>query len=335
MALASNVPGTPRDNGAAGPGIRAPRKAMPACDPQMPPSFRLWALRQRPSFDSRGNLVVLTPGGSSAGTRPAALSCWALAVACLVLLFADPLPISRGEFLAAAAATAISAVAIQRRSSRRDLWLCRSKVIFPENLDETCQALLGRGQDAISIILSSHVRTSGLLENHVADTELRQHEWEIASKLREITNLRALLAANTPGNQAGPMTADVLRAQHRAIEMAQQATTARVTALERYAHQITAADHADRDWQQATRLSELNDKYLELVARTASDDYATAEITDLTEQLATAARARAGRLHDADLAASVLTLPANPVEPTVSDAAQPSRAARHGFQDAR
>ena len=90
------------------------------------------------------------------------------------------------------------------------------------------------------------------------------------------------------------MTADVLRAQHRAIEMAQQATTARVTALERYAHQITAADHADRDWQQATRLSELNDKYLELVARTASDDYATAEITDLTEQLATAARARAG-----------------------------------------
>lgn len=335
MALAGSVPGTPRDDGAAGPGIRVPRTVMPAVDPQMPSSFRQWALRQRPSFDARGNLVVLTPGGSSTGTRPAVLCCWAFAVACLVLLFADPLPVSRGEFLAATAAAAISAVAIRHRSSRHDLWLCRSKVIFPENLDATCQALLGRGQDAISIILSSQVRAADLLENHVADTELRQHEWEIASKLREITNLRALLAANTPGNPAGPMTADVLRAQHRAIEMAQQATTARITALERYARQITAADHADHDWQQATRLSGLNDKYLDLVARTTSDDYATAEIADLTEQLATAARARAGRLHDADLAASVLILPPNPVEPAPSDAAQPSPAVRHRFQDAQ
>ncbi len=320
MALASSVPGTPRDNGAAGPGIPAPRKAMSACDPQMPSSFRSWALRQRPSFDARGNLVVLTPGGSSGGIRPAASCCWVLAIACLVLLFVGPLSISRGEFLAAAAATAISAVAIQLRSNRRDLGLCRSKVIFPENLDETCQALLGRGQDAISIIRSSRVRAAGLLGNPVADTELAQHEWEIAGKLCEITNLRALLAANTAGNLVGPMTADVLRAQQRAIEVAQQATTARITALERYARQITAADHADRDWQQATRLSGLNDKYLDLVARTASDDYAAAEITDLTEQLAAAARLRTDRLHDADLAASVLILPANPVEPAASDA---------------
>jgi hypothetical protein len=309
MAVASSAPGGPRPSWAAEPATRGPRNAVPVCDPQLPPSFRRWALGQRPCFDSRGNLVVLTPGGSSRGIRSAAVCCWLLTVVCVVLLFADPLSVGRVEWLAAAAAAAISAAAIQHRSSRRDLRLSRSKVIFPENLDETCRALLVRAQSAISSILDSHVRAAGLLGNPVDDTLLRQHEWEIAGKLREITSLRALLAANTRGTSVGPMTTDVLRAQQRAIELAQEATTSHILALERYASQVIAADEAERDWQQATRLSKLNDKYLELVARTASDDYAADEIAGLTEQLASAARARSDRLHDADLAASALVLP--------------------------
>lgn len=133
--------------------------------------------------------------------------------------------------------------------------------------------------------------------------------WEIACQLHEITALRALLAANTPGTSAGPMTTDILRAQQRAIEVAQEAITSRILALEQYARQVIAAEEADRDWQLATTLSQLNGKYMDLVARTASDDYATGEIADLTEQLAAAARVRNGRLRDADLAASALVLP--------------------------
>jgi hypothetical protein len=100
----------------------------------------------------------------------------------------------------------------------------------------------------------------------------------------------------------------------RAIELAQEATTARVVALEHYAEQITAADDADRDWQQAVKLSKFNDKYLDLVARTASDEYAIGEIAGLTRQLAVAAKARHDRLHEADLAAHVLTLPTTSIE---------------------
>jgi hypothetical protein len=158
--------------------------------------------------------------------------------------------------------------------------------------------------------LGSQVRAAGLLGNPIDDATLRQHEWEIASKLREITSLRELLAQNSRGAQAGPMTADVLAAQQRAIELAQGATTARILGLERYAGQITAADEADRDWQQATELSKLNGRYLDLVARTASDDYAAGQVAGLTDQLAAAARERNDRLHDADLAAEVLVLPA-------------------------
>jgi len=313
MAVASSVPGARREREAAESGGPGARDIMPACDPYMPLSFRRWALGQRPTFDSRGKLVVLTPGGSSRGARPAAVCCWLLALACVVLAFAGPLPADRGGFLAAAAVTAMSGAAVQYRSSRRDLRLCRSTVIFPENLDETCQALLGRAQRAISIILGSRVRAAGLLGHPVDDTLLRQHEWEIAGKLREITDLSALHAANSAATPAGPMTTDVLRAQRRAIQVAQEAATARIAALEQYASLVTAADHADHDWQQATRLSKLNDRYLDLVARTAADDYATGELAGLAEQLAAAARARNDRLHDADLAATVLALPASPL----------------------
>jgi hypothetical protein len=108
---------------------------------------------------------------------------------------------------------------------------------------------------------------------------------------------------------AGPMTSDVLAAHQRAIELAQQAITARVEALEHYARQIIAADEADRDWQQAVALSKLNDRYLDLVASTTRDEHATSEIVELTEGLATAASARNERLHDTDLAAEILILP--------------------------
>jgi hypothetical protein len=301
-------PAGPRQDGSAELS-RGFRRTTPTCDPDVPASFRRWVRRQRPCLDGQGNLVAITPGGSSRGARPAAVCCWLLAAACIVLLFADPLSVGPGEWLAAAAVAAVSAVTIQRRSSRRDLRLCRSKVIFPENLDETCRALLGRAQSAIGGILGSRVLSAGLLANPVDDALLYQHEWEIACQLREITSLRALLATNTPGRPAGPMTTDVLSAQQRATEIAQEATTERILALERYARQVIAADAADSDWELATTLSHLNDKYLDLVARTASDDYATSEIARLTEQLAAAAKARNDRLRDADLAASELVLP--------------------------
>jgi len=282
---------------------------LPVCDPRLPPPFRRWALRQWPVFDSRGELAILVPGGSSGGGRLAAVCCWLAALACVALLVADPLPGGRGVWLAAAVGAAIAAAAIQYRSRRYHLRQCRSKVIFPESLDGRCRGLLGRGQAAMRTIRGSDVRAAGLLENPVYDEMLRQHEWEIASRLRQITSLRALLAASTLGGQAGPMTADVLGAQQRAIELAQEATAARVRALERYAGQVIAADDANRDWEQASKLSALNDKYLDLVASTASDEYAAGEITDLTGQLAAAARARNDRLREADLAAAVLVLP--------------------------
>jgi hypothetical protein len=52
-----------------------------------------------------------------------------------------------------------------------------------------------------------------------------------------------------------------------------------------------------------------NDKYLDLVARTAADQRATAEITGLAEQAAEAAQAFRETLQRATLAAEALALP--------------------------
>jgi hypothetical protein len=52
-----------------------------------------------------------------------------------------------------------------------------------------------------------------------------------------------------------------------------------------------------------------NDKYLDLVARTAADQQATVEITDLADQAGEAAQAFRETLQRATLAAEALALP--------------------------
>jgi hypothetical protein len=91
--------------------------------------------------------------------------------------------------------------------------------------------------------------------------------------------------------------------------MARDATAARVLALELLAAHVAAAEAARRDWESAHQAAAKNDKYLDLVARTAADQHATAEITGLAEQAAEAAQALRETLQRAALAAEALALP--------------------------
>ncbi len=52
----------------------------------------------------------------------------------------------------------------------------------------------------------------------------------------------------------------------------------RVAALERYVAEIREADAAYRDWQQAAALADLSGPHLDMLARTAADQYHIAEI---------------------------------------------------------
>ena len=183
----------------------------------------------------------------------------------------------------------------------------RDQVVSPLALELDCRRLLHRAQRAIGTIVNSTVY-AGDLRAIVAVADLRQHEWDIAVALREITELLLDLLSGYAGGMAGPMTTAVLLSQNRAISIARDAITARVVALESLAAQVGAAEAARRDWETAHRMAANNDKYLDLVARTAADQHAAVEITGLAEQAAEAAEAFRETLQQATLAARALAL---------------------------
>ena len=184
----------------------------------------------------------------------------------------------------------------------------RDQVVSPLALELECRKLLQRAQRAIATIVTSRVYAHDL-RGAVEEPVLRQHEWDIAVALREITELLLDLVSGYAGGTAGPMTTAILVSQNRAISIARDATTARVLALELLAAQVAAAEAAQRDWETAHRMAANNDKYLDLVARTAADQRATVEITGLAEQAAEAAQAFRETLQRATLAAEALALP--------------------------
>jgi hypothetical protein len=189
----------------------------------------------------------------------------------------------------------------------------RDQVVLPSALDRMSRELLIRAQIAISSALDPVADDDLVTEDAMqspdilAESTLRWHEWQIAIALRDITDLRAEYEYNAAAS-TGPLTSSVLGPQQRALQVAQDAIESRVTAVERYAAEVSAARSAFRDWQDALRISNLNDSYLDLVARTAADEHAIAEISGLTDQATAAAQAVRDSMRQVGLAAEALAL---------------------------
>ncbi len=182
----------------------------------------------------------------------------------------------------------------------------RDVIVVPSTLDRLSRELLLRAQAAIIAALDCEADEIAP-EGAVPEITLLRHEWEIAVALRDITDLRAEHGMNAAAS-VGPMTNAVLKSQETALAQAQESITARVAELERYAECVTAAGTAYQDWQDALRVSDLNDRYLDLVARTAADEYAVAEISGLAERAA-AAQTFQQAVQEVGLAAAALELP--------------------------
>lgn len=173
-------------------------------------------------------------------------------------------------------------------------------------IDQSGRELLLRARQARETVLTSRVYAENLLEHAADEMALRYHEQEIAILLQDIAKLRAQLPRS---QSAGPMTSAVLDPQRRILTQAQESAESRVRAMERYAAQVRAADAARLDWEDAVRLSGLNDSFLDLAARTAADEHAIGELKNLTQQAAIAAEALRHSLRQATVAADALVLP--------------------------
>src|ERR1022692_768728 len=192
-----------------------------------------------------------------------------------------------------AIAVSTGAAALAKRLERSDSAsaapgpvLGRDQLVRIAEVDGSCRELLTRAQRAIDEVLSSTVYSRNLLDQSAGEAALRRQEWETADALRNITSLRAESDANPA---VGPQTAEVREPQQRALATAQEYIAARVSATERYAAQVKIADEAFIDYEGAIKASDLNDRYLDLLARTAADEHAIEELKGLTEQ-ATAAK---------------------------------------------
>jgi hypothetical protein len=184
----------------------------------------------------------------------------------------------------------------------------RDQVVSPLALEAGCRQLLTRTQRAVTAIVSAGVYAKQL-QSAVEERVLRQHEWEIAVSLRDITELLLDLVSSYSAGMAGPMTTAVLASQNRALSVARDATTARVLGLELLAAHVAAAEAARRDWEASHQAAARNDKYLDLVARTAADQHAALQIEGMTERAAEAAQALRETLRRATLAGEALALP--------------------------
>jgi hypothetical protein len=178
-------------------------------------------------------------------------------------------------------------VAMSRQHTTRVLprWLYTRERLYltADDLDGPTRALLRRAVAAIDAVCSSQVYRDALVDRAAVSRILADQQRDIAEALREQARLRAR-RAELPAFAAGPMTAEVRGSLTDAAQLAESSLAGRVGALERYAAEIREADAAYRDWQQAARLTELHGQHLDMLARTAADEYQIAGIEALSQQ---------------------------------------------------
>ncbi|MGW6603144.1 hypothetical protein [Streptomyces sp. NPDC055036] len=180
----------------------------------------------------------------------------------------------------------------------------RKRCVRPAELTEDARTLLARAQQAKTTVLSSSVHRFGLIDRQRNETALPYQEWEIAEALRQYT----LLVKAEPRNPRSDKVAALLGTRRKALRTSLDGIARRVTALETYAAQVTAADDRYRELQQIQHLTEGSSDVLDLLARTVRDDLAVAEIEGMTGEAAAVAATFTTALESAKEAA-VIALP--------------------------
>jgi hypothetical protein len=272
------------------------RPVTPVIDPCLPPETRNQVAREiQRASDGPGEVA----GGCGLMLSVAGV------IAVIVLHLAAGLS---WWWMLAVAGFFVGSMALAGTLGSRSLAAGDSRVIQAADLDGRSRRLMLRTQHAIRTMLEPRDYAESSLDEVITEAMLRRHEWEIAVSLREISKLRA--EHGTAGDDPpGPMTAAVLDTQRRALALATDSVTARISKLELCAAELERADAADRDGRAAVKASGRNDQYLDLVARTAADEHAVAEINDLTEHALAAVQAFRDHLYQASLAAQALVLP--------------------------
>jgi hypothetical protein len=168
----------------------------------------------------------------------------------------------------------------------------REAFVDPSELNQYCQSLLWRAQQAIDNIVGSKVVAADVID-HIRVTNLPEYEWKLARGLSEITKLQA----KTPpdARQLDPESAGEATEQERLLEEARSEYARLVDSLENCSHQVTKADQAflreqrkqqeaDEDIRRALYVSSDHDRHIELRSNAERVSAAIDEIKDLADE---------------------------------------------------
>ncbi|MDG4857070.1 hypothetical protein P8605_02665 [Streptomyces sp. T-3] len=175
--------------------------------------------------------------------------------------------------------------ATSRNHKVRTLAEAKNRCVRAEQLTEEAQALLVRAQRAGKAVLESAVHRRDLIDKQRNELMLPAQEWEIAEALRDYS----LLVRQEPAEPQGKKVAELLGTRRRALKASLEGIERRVTALEAYAAQVATADARYEEFRQIEQLAEGSSDVLDLLARTARDDLAVAEINGLAGEAAVVA----------------------------------------------
>ncbi|NVI86133.1 hypothetical protein [Actinomadura sp. BRA 177] len=148
-----------------------------------------------------------------------------------------------------------------------------------DDFDEQALGYIERTRAAIAAIMDAEVGKAGLLDDVSNAVTLPRQEWEIARTCAELTRVTRQIE-RVRSEHAG--LTEVLKPQRRALEIPAAAIERRVAALERYADRTKAADAEYLECVAIKEIKEIQADVRELLARTAQDDLAVAEIDRLS-----------------------------------------------------
>lgn len=170
-------------------------------------------------------------------------------------------------------------VGLRRENPHRLAVKHHGRYYTADDFDERTLTYLKRARRAIRTVLNSRIGRAGLLDDVANAVMLPRQEWEIARTCAELNRIERQISMVASKN-AG--LSGLLDEQRRALEVSVEAVERRVAALEQYADRTKAANAAYREYEAIKQIEEIQTDIQELLARTARDDLAVAEIDRLS-----------------------------------------------------
>ncbi|WP_331746341.1 hypothetical protein OG923_33125 (plasmid) [Streptomyces halstedii] len=207
-----------------------------------------------------------------------------------------------------------SAVAVLKRRRRAAVRVQIAQVhdrfVLGSELDSEAAELLARAARAAAWVQRSSVQRLDPADKAHNDRRLDTQVWEIADGLRTYSRV----AGGEPTEPASALVERALEPRRKILRTSLSSLGRRVEALEHYAAQIAEAEQRRREVRQLQHLTAGTDDLLDLLAATARDELAAAEIAEMGDEVATALELFAESLRAAQDAATA-ALPSLPLEP--------------------